>query len=660
MEIQIQGFSVSSPETTASLDIDAKEIMARAGEPNDLASDFSTSKSVLSMPSLIQSIINKINVSNFQDHINTLANQIETRLYGSDGNLEAVEFIANFFEEEAGLETTFHYFGSGEPNVIATIPGGSLQNNACIVVGAHLDTYPKSSPGADDNASGVAAVMEIARAMSQYTYNYTIIFVAFNAEESGLIGSSAYASSLKVQNVDVVVVYNFDMIMWDNPSAPADKKIDIIHNGGASGNFASHAVNCGRNWINAPLQSRYAPGWTMSDHSPFWAQGYPAVWYFENGAAENGHGIHSSADSTSHPEYSFSLGTQVTKAAGAAIADTATIVSTKSGFPHPVFLTPSHEDYVYPHEEVPLVLHIDDDFNDITRIEFSTDGTTWVDITSYLNATNYCNFNWNASEYYGPLSLRARVYDAAGWIGRTRITIILDNGVHCALHTPEYNEDIALGETYTIWVNASDADGYPLTAVKVKINDSKWLSTTPSTTIGSYFYNWSVESWGPLIIQARAQDVNGHTNTTQVPVTVKRYLPLITGVTWNPNLPTDSDTIQVSAQVTQDSRGSGIQMVLVTYSVDYGNWVNRLMTLTDSATNTYTTSLDPFPVGSNVRFYIRVWDNLENIAVNDNNGLYYTYTVTSNPTFMLIIVGGSTCIAATLIGIGLLLRRRRT
>jgi acetylornithine deacetylase/succinyl-diaminopimelate desuccinylase-like protein len=93
-----------------------------------------------------------------------------------------------------GLDVTlepFQYSGLTYYNVVGTKLGTTFPNQEYIV-GAHFDSV--SNPGADDNGSGVALVLEAARILTQYDSAYTIRFIAFDREEQGLVGSYAYVS----------------------------------------------------------------------------------------------------------------------------------------------------------------------------------------------------------------------------------------------------------------------------------------------------------------------------------------------------------------------------------------------------------------------------------------------------------------------------------
>jgi hypothetical protein len=608
-----------------------------------------------SAPAEIQAILDQIQESAYGSHVSHLASAFDTRIYGSEGNDEAVSWIARFFENQAGLEVTFHDFGSGGPNVIATLPGGSVLNNDCIIVGAHLDSIPRESDGADDNASGVAAVLEIARAMSQFRYNHTIMFVAFNSEEQGLIGSSALAGKLAQESVSMALMVNFDMIMWNNPQAPSNHKIDIVHKGGDSQQIAELAALLGHNYLSAPVQAKLAPSWTMSDHSPFWNLGVPAIWFFEYGGLQNPY-IHSIQDTITQPDYSYSLGTIATKTAAATIADVATVVSTQDGFPSGIFVSPNSSEFILPSEHVPIILQINDNLNDVTRVELSINDESWIDITSSFNGT-HCNYDWNATGAYGQIKLRAQIYDGAGWVNTVYGTAKVDQGILCSIFAPTPSEQIPQGSQYTIWINASDYDGKPIPYVQVRINNTEWLVTRIAVPNQLYYHNWTPTGWGDVSIEARVTDANGRRNSSLVTAEISRYPPMISGVSFTPRLPSEIDNVEITATIFQDSRGSGISLALVYFSVNYELWATRRMTLLSG--DVYKATLDPLPIGAQVRFYIEVRDNLGNIAHDDNFGTYYSYTVSLNPTPLLLIGGVSAIAVIGLIGIFLWRRKNK-
>jgi leucyl aminopeptidase len=120
---------------------------------------------------------------------------------------------------------SFYYNGTWQKNVIATIPGTATPARE-IVFGAHMDSYSSNvnlAPGADDNASGVAAVVEIARIIRKVSYvpGSTLRFIAFGAEEAGLRGSADYAMKANLAGQPIIAMFNFDMIGYRNPRKAA-------------------------------------------------------------------------------------------------------------------------------------------------------------------------------------------------------------------------------------------------------------------------------------------------------------------------------------------------------------------------------------------------------------------------------------------------------
>ena len=102
----------------------------------------------------------------------------------------------------------------------AVLPGNSLSDDSVIVFVAHADTRTSvscptsaiSAKGMEDNASGVSLVMELARVMSQFSYNRTVVFLITTGEEQGLYGSTAFATYLNNIHVPVKAAYNNDIV----------------------------------------------------------------------------------------------------------------------------------------------------------------------------------------------------------------------------------------------------------------------------------------------------------------------------------------------------------------------------------------------------------------------------------------------------------------
>ncbi len=167
-------------------------------------------------------------------------------------------------------------------NICATLRGEGQSDGEIILVG-HYDSVHRNAPGANDNASGTAAVLEAARICSQYKFDLTLRFLAAAAEERGLVGSGVYAREAKKSGKNILAVINADMIGY--PVLGDSKRI---------------AISTGKEWT--PLMDstllfnrRYSLGFILdahtelmggSDHVPFIRQGYSAIDLSEGTAME--------------------------------------------------------------------------------------------------------------------------------------------------------------------------------------------------------------------------------------------------------------------------------------------------------------------------------------------------------------------------------------
>jgi hypothetical protein len=197
---------------------------------------------------------------------------ILSRHSNSVHNHKAAQFILERFQSY-GLSARYMNYRTNGYNVIATKIGTKYPNQIYIICG-HYDDMPSGSlaPGADDNASGTCAVMEAARLLAPFSFDYTLVFIAFDEEEQGLIGSRAYADSSYNRGDSIKGVLNFDMIAWDSNN---DYKLNIFTNS-ASYNFSATA-RYAFNVYQPILDVVFSVGnMSSSDHYYFWQRGYNA------------------------------------------------------------------------------------------------------------------------------------------------------------------------------------------------------------------------------------------------------------------------------------------------------------------------------------------------------------------------------------------------
>lgn len=136
---------------------------------------------------------------------------------------KATQFAYEFLAAR-GLAVSYHNWSEcdiANRNVVGEKIGVELPGEIVLVT-AHLDSTSEGgvAPGADDDASGSVAVLTLAEILAPYQFQRTLRFVLFTGEEQGLCGSEVYARQAAGANVNIVAVYNMDMIAWDSDSEP--------------------------------------------------------------------------------------------------------------------------------------------------------------------------------------------------------------------------------------------------------------------------------------------------------------------------------------------------------------------------------------------------------------------------------------------------------
>jgi hypothetical protein len=168
----------------------------------------------------VVSLLEQVNGTNITADVQHLEDYGTRNCYNPNSVL-AQEWIAEKFLA-MGLDVEVMDFpmpsGPASDNVIATLVGTKYPDEF-VVLGGHFDslTWSGPAPGADDNASGTSGVIEIARILSQYEFDRSIIFCAFSGEEYGLYGSAAYASRCAQEGMNILGYFNMDMIGYLKP-----------------------------------------------------------------------------------------------------------------------------------------------------------------------------------------------------------------------------------------------------------------------------------------------------------------------------------------------------------------------------------------------------------------------------------------------------------
>ncbi|MFM1798155.1 MAG: hypothetical protein RLZZ117_433 [Cyanobacteriota bacterium] len=188
-------------------------------------------------------------------------------------------------------------------NFLLKLPG---QNPGLppLLVGAHYDRAPQT-PGADDNASGMAALLGLARRWRAHPPRRPVWLVAFDQEEEGLLGSRAMAQQLRTAGQRLQLMVSLEMLAFTSATQryphPAmgwiygnrGDFIALVSNLGAIPLLPGLARKVGRHVttkvLPVPLRGRSLPDTRRSDHSPFWDQGFNALMVTDTSFLRNPH-----------------------------------------------------------------------------------------------------------------------------------------------------------------------------------------------------------------------------------------------------------------------------------------------------------------------------------------------------------------------------------
>ena len=239
----------------------------------------------------IGEIIDQTNLDTLVAYVNILSGEDSVWIQGTKvrilnrrenpGNDLAADYIKMKLESY-GLEVFDQSYSEEGRNVYAKQPG-IVHPEKEFILCAHYDAVDDYC--ADDNASGVAAVLEAARILSQKTLDYTLVYALWDEEEIGLIGSNHYASRASETNAQIQGVINMDMIAWDSN---LDRKVDIHSSEEANSDSLADILLTINSLYELNLNPVvYNPGTRASDHSSFWGYGYKAVLLIEGYYADD-------------------------------------------------------------------------------------------------------------------------------------------------------------------------------------------------------------------------------------------------------------------------------------------------------------------------------------------------------------------------------------
>ena len=257
---------------------------------------------------VIQALVNRVSRQSYEADLTQLV-QFKTR------NSIGPEFAAacDFVDQQLsslGYTTSrqpIQVDGSPSQNVIAVRTGSGPASRGVVLVSAHLDSInhegsaTSPAPGADDDGSGSAGVIEIARALKDHQGKHDLKLVLFGGEEQGLFGSKKFVASMTpAARAKVRAVVHMDMIASLNSASPTV----LLEGAAVSQRIIDGLAAAASTYTGLMVQTSLNP--FNSDHVPFIQKGVPAVLTIE-GTDDANHAIHSARDTLDRLNFDLAL-----------------------------------------------------------------------------------------------------------------------------------------------------------------------------------------------------------------------------------------------------------------------------------------------------------------------------------------------------------------
>ncbi|HEC76678.1 MAG TPA: Zn-dependent exopeptidase M28 [Thermoplasmatales archaeon] len=241
---------------------------------------------------LTKDLINQINEEILRYYLTTLVS-FAPRYTGSQQLREAEEWIFNELNSY-GLNVSYYEWKMGgfeDRDIVATLDG---DDDYIIIIGSHVDTV-ENSPGADDNGSGVAVILALAKIFSQYHFLHTIRFLFYTGEEVGTYGSYNYARYAYESGDKIIASFNLDMVGYANTSK-GGKYVRFFETerGKKITNFCMEIYE--KYYDLVGLNIERVPNYPGSDHQAYIDYGYDAVFIAHYDGYPYGHSPNDSID----------------------------------------------------------------------------------------------------------------------------------------------------------------------------------------------------------------------------------------------------------------------------------------------------------------------------------------------------------------------------
>ena len=266
--------------------------------------DFSDFPTHAQNSEVVNPLLPKLSVTNLLATVQKLSS-FPNRHYKSTHGVDSSNWIKSEFQRIGGTRTDITYESKKhpdglQPSVIVRIAGNGTDHAERVIIGAHQDSInwksmgssSATAPGADDDASGIATLLEVFRVIveSGYQPNRTIEFMAYAGEELGLLGSQDIAQDYQRQGIPVAGVVQFDMTFY-----PGQNKTMTFMTDYTNPKMTKFMEALVTEYVHVPYAEDQC-GYGCSDHASWNEAGYPTVMPFETLMDKYNPNIHTKND----------------------------------------------------------------------------------------------------------------------------------------------------------------------------------------------------------------------------------------------------------------------------------------------------------------------------------------------------------------------------
>jgi hypothetical protein len=256
----------------------------------------------------VQDLVDDVNYDSVYNRMQTFED-FGIKTAGSTALEETRDWITSLYQQWGYTDIEldeFQYSQHLVQNIIIT-KTGSLYPDTYLIIDGHYDTY--GGPGVNDNGSGTAIILEMARLLKDVQTSYSIRFIHFTVEEMGLVGSEHYVDNTVIpENMDIRLVFNIDEVGGvagevNNTITCERDESPPASNNAASAAFTDTLATLTEIYSALNTSISYAYG---SDYVPFMQNGYVVTGYYEYNESPYPHSINDSL-SNLDPDYVFEL-----------------------------------------------------------------------------------------------------------------------------------------------------------------------------------------------------------------------------------------------------------------------------------------------------------------------------------------------------------------